>query len=502
MMNWQKLIRDLPRDSGDNGSNGENSNGGQGVNSGQQEQGPGLGLNDSFGMQPGEQGPSMGSMNFGGPTVSDALGDTSLGSFGFNGITSNSLDVTSPFSGTPTAPEAVPGYEGPGPTVSGTQFDSMAPTVDPANPPSVLDTLNDVPSSFKSTPDKALGFDAQNAANALSKDAEFSDIGNLGAQAASSSLGKSGAAQSQANANEVAAQEIADASDKDKAKAEMQAVSEDKASREAKEMADKASKEAIDRALAGLVEAPAAIGVNPATTPTSAPSTIGSTTKSNDVTPSTTPTADSSTSKGPGTTVTGLSLIDGFLSSVMNNPVSAVTNAVVGVVGGPFGLANSISGIMGGPTIGGLVSGAVGTGSGYGNTVTSSSEKGGFSPGNNPGGGPSTSDNFGGGGGNDGGGGGGNSGGGITSILEPTAVLPKKTDPASTFVDYDLAKSPTAAPKYTYPDYGVYSYPDVTAPQGASFSDNYALQFPVIPEYPNLSNTNQGILDAFPVYTR
>ena len=268
-----------------------------------------------------------------------------------------------------------------------------------------------------------------------------------------------------------------------------------------------ASQKAIDAALAGLVEAPAAIGVNPATTPTSAPSTIGSTTKSNDVAPSTTPTADSSTTKGPGTSVTGIGLVDGFLSSVMNNPVSAVTNAVVGVVGGPFGLANSISGIMGGPTIGGLVSGAVGTGSGYGNTVTSSSEKGGFSPGNNPGGGPSTPNNFGGGGGNDGGGndgggGGGNSGGGITSILEPTAVLPKKTDSPSTFVDYDLAKSPTAAPKYTYPDYGVYSYPDVTAPQGASFSDNYALQFPVIPEYPNLSNTNQGILDAFPVYPR
>jgi hypothetical protein len=103
-----------------------------------------------------------------------------------------------------------------------------------------------------------------------------------------------------------------------------------------------------------------------------------------------------------------------------------------------------------------------------------------------------------GGGGNDSGGGN-SGGGGITSILEPTSVSPKKTDPASTFVDYDLTKSPTVAPKYTYPDYGVYTAPKVTAPQGASFSNNYALQFPVIPKYPNLSNTNQGILDAFPV---
>lgn len=85
--------------------------------------------------------------------------------------------------------------------------------------------------------------------------------------------------------------------------------------------------------------------------------------------------------------------------------------------------------------------------------------------------------------------------------LAPTTTTPAatKTTPASTFVDYDLTKSPTTAPKYTYPDYGVYTAPKVTAPQGASFSDNYALQFPVIPKYPNLSNTNQGILDAFPV---
>lgn len=471
MMNWQKLIRDLPRDSGDNGSNGENADGGQGVNSGQQEQGPGLGLNDSFGAQPGEQGPSMGAMNdlSNANSVSSALGDTSIGGFGLSGVM-----------GGVAAPDVSTGLS---PAVS----NDLSPT----------STVNDVTSSFSNTPDKAPGFDAQNTANSLSKDAEFSDIGNLGAQAASSSLGKSGAAQSQANANEVTAQEIADASDKDKAKAEMQAMSEDKAAREAKEMADKASKEAIDRALAGLVEAPSAIGVNPSTTPTSTPSTIGSTTnKSTDISPtSSTPTANSSTTKGPGTSVTGIGLVDGFLSSVMNNPVSAVTNAVVGVVGGPFGLANSISGILGGPTVGGAVSSAIGTGSGYGNTATSSTEPGTSTP---SGPGPSTSDQ--GPSGSDSGG-----GGGITT-LAPTTTTPAaaatKTTPASTFIDYDLSKSPTPAPNYTYPDYGVYTAPKITAPQGASFSDNYALQFPVIPKYPNLSNTNQGILDAFPVYPR
>lgn len=90
----------------------------------------------------------------------------------------------------------------------------------------------------------------------------------------------------------------------------------------------------------------------------------------------------------------------------------------------------------------------------------------------------------------------GGTGGGITTIPSTTTT---KTTPADTFVTYDLGKKDTPAPVYTYPNYGVYTAPKITAPQGASFSDNYALQFPVIPKYPNLSNTNQGILDAFPV---
>ena len=90
----------------------------------------------------------------------------------------------------------------------------------------------------------------------------------------------------------------------------------------------------------------------------------------------------------------------------------------------------------------------------------------------------------------------GGTGGGITTIPSTTTT---KTTPADTFVTYDLGKKNTPAPVYTYPNYGVYTAPKITAPQGASFSDNYALQFPVIPKYPNLSNTNQGILDAFPV---
>jgi len=280
-------------------------------------------------------------------------------------------------------------------------------------------TVNDVSSSFSNAPDKAQGFDAQNAAAAAQNAAALSDIGNLGSQAAQSTANQNAAAQSQANANEVTAQEIADASDKDKAKAEMQAISEAKASREAQEMSEKASKEAVDKALAGLVEAPAAIGVNPSTTPTSSPSTtpsstaaIGATTgKSTEVSPpSSTPTANSSTTKGPGIDFTGISLVDSFLSGLVNNPVASLTGLAVGAVNPVAGAINAISG----NPIGMGVSGLLGTG--YGNTVTSSTNPNETTNPNGPN--PSTTDL------------GPSGSGGITDIpIKPTAT---------TLASYDL----------------------------------------------------------------
>jgi hypothetical protein len=468
-----------------------------------QAQGPGLGLNDSFGMQPGEYGPIMGLMNFGGPTVSDALGDTSLGSFGFNGITSNSLDVTSPFSGTPTAPEAVPGYEGPGKSVTDSVFSGSTPTVDPANPPSVLDTLNDVPSSFKSTPDKAPGFDVTNALSLANvRDAISKNIDAL--VEAPATVGKS---PSQAQA-------IQDALDRattidrtvsftpegEKAKQEavsLQALEQMNLAEIGKQVANSAltsfsaltsnptttakeaeaasslaaqnaKDQAVANALSGLVEAPAAIGTTPSTSV--APSTPASSTPASSTPASSTPASSTPASSTPAPSTPSISNIVGsFLSNlnpvsaVMNNPVSAVTNAAVGVFGGPFGLANSISGLVGGPTLGGAVSSMLGkentTDSPANNTTNSRSST-------NVGPGPSDPNLS--GGGNDGGGSSGGSSG-------TTPVIPVTTSTSSVEspIKYDISKflGDVGKTTYTTPASVYTSYPvqqgigSIAAPQ-------------------------------------
>jgi len=48
----------------------------------------------------------------------------------------------------------------------------------------------------------------------------------------------------------------------------------------------------------------------------------------------------------------------GMLDNAMNNPGTAAINAGFGLVGGPLGIANSISGLVGGPTLGGMVTGS------------------------------------------------------------------------------------------------------------------------------------------------
>lgn len=377
---------------------GTNSNASSG-----QEQGPGLGLNDSFGMEPGEYGPSMGSMNFGGPTVSDALGNTSLGSFGFDGITSNSLDVTSPFSGTPTAPEAVPGYEGPGKSVTDSVFSGSTPTVDPANPPSVLDTQNDKTTSFTNAPDKAPGFDVTNALSLANvRDAISKNIDAL--VEAPATVGKS---PSQAQA-------IQDAKDRattvdrtvgftpegEKAKQEaislqaleqmnlaeigkqaaFSAVTSTPTTTTAEEVeaasskaAQNAREQAVANALSGLVEAPSAIGVTPSTSVAPSTSTPSQSTPS-----STNPTASSSTSKGKGYDITGFDFIDSKLSSMINNPTATIAGLAVSAVNPVAGFANAVTGNQIGLAVDRAISSITGTQPGPGNTVTSEE------PGTNP----------------------------------------------------------------------------------------------------------------------
>ena len=50
----------------------------------------------------------------------------------------------------------------------------------------------------------------------------------------------------------------------------------------------------------------------------------------------------------------------GLLDNAVNNPGTTAINAGFGLVGGPLGIANSVSGLFGGPTIGGLATGSYG----------------------------------------------------------------------------------------------------------------------------------------------
>ena len=163
--------------------------------------------------------------------------------------------------------------------------------------------------------------------------------------------------------------------------------------------------------------------------PSTATQTAGVSPSTSTSTPSSsTPTANSSTTKGPGYDITGIGLIDKAITSAMNNPVSAATNAAFGVLGGPAGVANSISGLLGGPTIGGAVSSAFGTGSGYGNTSKSSSDT--EAPSSNPSGpGASVGDMS-----------GGTSGGGAESsnLVNPSTTA-SSSSPTKT-VSYDVSK--------------------------------------------------------------
>ena len=175
---------------------------------------------------------------------------------------------------------------------------------------------------------------------------------------------------------------------------------------------------------------------------TAAPSGVSpstSTSPSTSSTPSSSsPTANSSTTKGPGYDVTGISVLDNAITAALNNPVSAATNLGVGLIGGPVGIANSISGLLGGPTIGGAVSSAIGTGSGYGNTSTS---KSGDSSTSNPSGpGPSTGDMTSG------------ASGGDTTYSTPTASSGTPTsENTTTPVTYDVSKFLGSLGKTTNP---------------------------------------------------
>ena len=65
------------------------------------------------------------------------------------------------------------------------------------------------------------------------------------------------------------------------------------------------------------------------------------------------PTATSSTTAS-GQTYTGIGPVDSAINSTINNPGAAATNLAVGMT--PLGIPNTISGVLGGPTVGGIVS--------------------------------------------------------------------------------------------------------------------------------------------------
>lgn len=85
---------------------------------------------------------------------------------------------------------------------------------------------------------------------------------------------------------------------------------------------------------------------------------------------------------------TGIGFIDNAIDRAVQNPVATGINAAFGVVAGPLGWANTLSGLMGGPTVGGMATAA-------GRAATSGE------PGAPTGPGPGPGDDVGGGGGVD-----------------------------------------------------------------------------------------------------
>jgi len=152
MMGWQNLLLcNIPRDGGGNDA-GNGPDGGPGDNQGSAVGDPSNDTQDTVGPNdpsppdatpPDSQDPDAPSPNAKeaafqgglqglgfGTSLSNALGDTSLGSFGLSGVTSNTSapGTSTSFGGAVTDPGSVPGYEGPGNTVADTSFgSSLAP---------------------------------------------------------------------------------------------------------------------------------------------------------------------------------------------------------------------------------------------------------------------------------------------------------------------------------------------------------------------------------------
>jgi hypothetical protein len=88
------------------------------------------------------------------------------------------------------------------------------------------------------------------------------------------------------------------------------------------------------------------------------------------------PTAMSSTSTQPS--YTGIDAIDSRISNAINNPGTTALNIAVGMVPG-LGIANSLSGLLGGPTVGGALAGLASgaTGAAPGSTADTTGSGGG-----------------------------------------------------------------------------------------------------------------------------
>ena len=157
--------------------------------------------------------------------------------------------------------------------------------------------------------------------------------------------------------------------------------------------ANQAAREmAIANALAGLVEAPAAIGVNPSTAvspSTSTPSATPNSTPSS-TTSQTNPTANSSTTKGKGYDITGWDFLDSKISAAINNPTATLAGIGLSVANPALGIANTVAGNPFGMGVDRAVSSVTGTSPGQGNTATSQDP--GTSPSTPSGPGPSVSD--------------------------------------------------------------------------------------------------------------
>ena len=333
------------------GQGGQGEQGGQGSQGEQGSQGN-QGEQGSQGSQ-GEQG------GYGGGMSPDSTGPDGLGGYGGGtnpdpaGQTTN--DVTSGFSNTPDSLAGFSGLQSP-----------------------ETQTVNDVTSSFSTAPDKTPGFDLQNntfeAPAAVAYDINALDAIDA-AKAAAMTVDRNPSmtvdaqqAKAEAEFNEAMSlmnnQELAAKSAFAALTSTPMSVTPEEVT-QAQEIAQKAAVErAIEAIMAELTEAPAAVAVNPSTTPAPAATPTSAQTPTSTTVAAAAPAPQAATPT-PAQTTPGWSLSSVLSSlnpvnSLSTNPVGFGLNTLGSLANPAIGLANLGLALSGNQTLGSHITDALG----------------------------------------------------------------------------------------------------------------------------------------------